>query len=293
MKFLKSDVVAVCEALDYHTASKWNRKRMAEQVRKIAEARADDELEIGEDVVEDDAERERLMVILDALSKAEEIEFVVDKADLDDDSVVNSSAVESEPDEPIVDSTEEVPEESEPESDDSESAVEPEEEDDSVEPEVVEPDPAKDEETKPDKPKRKRRGRKKSKEERLEEKKIAKPVVEDEKEEPEKKTGVGVVKVNKPKKGKADKPKGNKNPKKEKKAKVDGPKKGKKSSKKDGFGNRLGTKGAKFCVCLMKEPKTMKELKEASGDSQTQYNLMRKLVAVGLVVKEERGFRLP
>ncbi len=169
MKMLRDDVVAVCVGLKFLVANKWNRKKLAKKLIDIAELGADG-LEIGEDDVEDDAERERLMGIFKQIIDAEgDVELVEDEADLDD---------------PVVDSIDTESEESKPEPDDSESVVEPEPEEDDIvdsefavesesepdkptaeeetEPEVDDPEPVKDK--KPEKPRRRRRkGKKKDK----------------------------------------------------------------------------------------------------------------------------------
>ncbi len=89
-------------------------------------------------------------------------------------------------------------------------------------------------------------------------------------------------------KDKRGRPKGSKN-----KVKKDAePKEKVKTKVKDRFGNREGTKAAKFCACLSKKAKSMKELMEEAKDKGAQYNLMRKLVGEGVVVKEERKYRL-
>jgi len=60
--------------------------------------------------------------------------------------------------------------------------------------------------------------------------------------------------------------------------------------KTDKFGNRLGTKAAKFCACLSGEPKTMRDLLGEAGDTVTCYNLLNRLIGKGLVIKEGRGY---
>ena len=84
--------------------------------------------------------------------------------------------------------------------------------------------------------------------------------------------------------------------KKEKKAKTEKDPKEKKektSTEKDKFGSRVGSSPAKFNACLQKKAKTMAELVKESGLSITMYDHVKKLIERKLVIKTDKGFKLP
>ena len=70
---------------------------------------------------------------------------------------------------------------------------------------------------------------------------------------------------------------------------------GKKSANgvgKDRFGARIGTNTAKFNSVLSGKPKTMKQLMEAAGLSDTFYNHVGKLIQAGYIEKVDDGFKV-
>lgn len=61
------------------------------------------------------------------------------------------------------------------------------------------------------------------------------------------------------------------------------------SGEKDKFGNRLGTRLAKFNAALSAKPKSMKEILEEIGEERSFYNHANALVAEGMILKTEDG----
>jgi len=111
VKISKDDAVAVCTALGWATSAKWDKKRMLRKLKEVVELAEENEELIGEDVVEDDDERERLNKLVKRMVKA--------KGDVD----VTLTTVE-EPDE-----EEETVEDTETETEDADEEEEEEEED--------------------------------------------------------------------------------------------------------------------------------------------------------------------
>jgi len=75
LKVLRDDAVALCEGLGFKTCRKWTKNRMT---RKLGELAFIEEIEVDEDVVEDEDERERLNDILDDIKDAEgEVDVVI------------------------------------------------------------------------------------------------------------------------------------------------------------------------------------------------------------------------
>jgi hypothetical protein len=60
----------------------------------------------------------------------------------------------------------------------------------------------------------------------------------------------------------------------------------------DAFGSGATTKAAKINACLTTLPKKMKELMNEAGLTETLYNHLNKLVAMGKVVRTDEGYSL-
>jgi hypothetical protein len=65
-----------------------------------------------------------------------------------------------------------------------------------------------------------------------------------------------------------------------------------KQPKKPANSKAAGTKRSRIRACLSKQPKTMRQLMDEAGVSETHYNFLNGLVEKGEVVKTDDGYRL-
>jgi len=100
-KLVRKEVVELCEALGFSTASSWNRKRMRSKLRDLAEMLEDNDTDIS--VPDDHPEADRLNDLLSKISGTGGDVKLVEKDDEDEgkdtDAPVEEFADESGPDE--------------------------------------------------------------------------------------------------------------------------------------------------------------------------------------------------
>lgn len=67
----RGDAIGVCAGLGFKNVAKWNKDRMVKKLEALTTDEAYEDLEIDEDIVEDEEERDRLNNVLEQLREAE------------------------------------------------------------------------------------------------------------------------------------------------------------------------------------------------------------------------------